>query len=131
MWYAGGVAYCTTMSFCLGPSGFLSGLSAWGICTLTPFCRRGVTTMKMISRTRQTSTSGVTLMSLCSFPRPPAPPIAMDRLLCAQLRASAAALDEVVDELVRGVGHLDLEPLDVVHEDVEHPHGGDGHEEAE
>src|SRR5262252_4694185 len=120
------------MSFCLGPSGFLSGLSAWGIWTLTPLWRRGVTTMKMINRTRQTSTSGVTLMSLCSLSRPPPPPIPMDLLLLrGQLSAGAATLDEVVDQLVRGVRHLDLEPLDVVHEDVEHPHGRDGHEEAE
>ena len=32
--------------------------------TSTPFCSIGVTTMKMISSTRQTSTRGVTLMSL-------------------------------------------------------------------
>src|SRR5262252_6265813 len=119
------------MSFCLGPSGFLSGLSAWGIWTLTPLWRRGVTTMKMIRSTRQTSTSGVTLMSLCSLSRRPPPPIPMEKLLRGELGARAAPFDEVVDELVRGVRHLDLEPLDVVHEDVEHPHRRDGHEEAE
>src|SRR6516165_10847042 len=87
--------------------------------------------MKMIRRTRQTSTSGVTLMSLCSLSRRPPPPIPMEKLLRGELRARAAPFDEVVDELVPGVRHLDLEALDVVHEDVEHPHGRDGHEEAE
>src|SRR5262252_3999092 len=119
------------MSFCLGPSGFLSGLSAWGIWTLTPLWRRGVTTMKMIRSTRQTSTSGVTLMSLCSLSRPPPPPIPMEKLLLGELSARAAPFDEVVDQFVRRVRHLDLEPLDVVHEDVEHPHRRDGHEEPE
>src|SRR5215472_9676688 len=131
MKYPGGVAYCTEMSFCFEFSGFLSGLSVWGIWTLTPFWRRGVTTMKMIRRTRQTSTSGVTLMSLCSLSRRPPPPIPMEKLLRGELGARAAPFDEVVDELVRRIRHLDLEPLDVVHEDVEHPDGRDGDEEAE
>src|SRR4030095_16106248 len=131
MKYCGGVAYWTEMSFCFEFSGFLSGLSACGIWTLTPFWSRGVTTMKMIRSTRHTSTRGVTLMSLCSLSRPPPPPMPMKRLLRGELSARAAPFDEVVDQFVRGIRHLDLETLDVVHEDVEHPHRRDGDEEPE
>src|SRR5215213_5141309 len=38
--------------------------TVFGRSTRTPACRIGVTTMKMMSSTRQTSTSGVTLISL-------------------------------------------------------------------
>src|SRR5581483_3468343 len=51
------------MASCFGPSGIFSGLAVSGSCTGTPFTIIGVTTMKMISSTRQTSTRGVTLMS--------------------------------------------------------------------
>src|SRR5438045_2020632 len=97
------------ISRCLLFSGFLSGLSALGIWTSTPFWSSGVTTMKMMRRTRQTSTSGVTLISLCSLSRFEPPPMAMEMLLCGERDAGAAPLDEVVDELVGRVGHLDLE----------------------
>ena len=39
-----------------------SEVETFGNCTGTPFTITGVSTMKMISSTRQTSTSGVTLM---------------------------------------------------------------------
>src|SRR4029079_11629414 len=48
-----------------------------------------------------------------------------------EVDSRSAPLDEVVDELRGGVGHLDLEALDLVREDVEKPHGRDGHEGAE
>src|SRR5713226_822035 len=43
----------------------------------------------------------------------------------------AAAQDEVVDELHRGVVHLDVEGFDLRGEVVVGPHGGDGHEKTE
>src|SRR5688572_7758760 len=51
------------MSTCLAPSGMGSGSSVCGSWTGLPSISSGVTTMKMISSTRQTSTSGVTLIS--------------------------------------------------------------------
>src|SRR6185295_17650370 len=93
-----------------------------------PFCSRGVTTMKMISSTRQTSTRGVTLMS----PRTPLVP-KMSALLARLGRniAGPLLLHEEVDQLRGGVRHLDLQALDPAGEVVEHPGGRDGHEEAE
>src|SRR5688572_165134 len=43
----------------------------FGRSTSTPCVISGAVTMKMISKTSMTSTSGVTLMSLTAFPRPP------------------------------------------------------------
>src|ERR1035441_2210960 len=54
----------TEMMSSLSDSGFLSGRSVCGSVTGLPFWSIGVTTMKMMRRTRHTSTSGVTLMSL-------------------------------------------------------------------
>src|SRR5262245_37993729 len=122
------------MSVCFEFSGFLSGLSVTGSWTSTPFWSSGVTTMKMMRRTRHTSTRGVTLMSLWSLSRPLAPPMPMGNSSCGSLRglgSRAAALDEVVDQLRGAVGHLDLEPLDLVHEDVEEPDRRNRDEEAE
>ena len=44
-------------------SGWASGFLALGRLTGTPYCSRGVTTMKMIRSTRHTSAKGVMLMS--------------------------------------------------------------------
>src|SRR3954470_16205571 len=79
--------------------------------------------MKMMRSTRQTSTSGVTLMS----PRAPGSAITLLRFLGSIL----LLLHKEVDQLGGGVGHLDLEPLELVLEQVEHPRGRDGHEETE
>src|SRR5678815_4411197 len=122
------------MRVCFEFSGFLSGLSVTGSWTSIPFWSSGVTTMKMMRRTRHTSTRGVTLMSLWSLSRLLAPPMPMRSSSCGSLRGlggRAAALDEVVDQLRGAVGHLDLEPLDLVHEDIEEPDGRDRDEQAE
>src|SRR5216684_2837102 len=100
-----------------------------------PLFNSGVTTMKMMRSTRQTSTSGVTLMSLWSLSRPPPPPIAIGlrppKRLGGANSCCAAPLDEVVEQLRGRVGHLDLEALDLVHEDVEKPDRRDRDEETE
>src|SRR5205814_5282675 len=125
------------MSFCFSFSGFFPGLSVVGSWIGIPFWRSGVTTMKMMRSTRQTSTSGVTLMSLWSLSRLLPPPIDMvfspRRLgrFHPDLDARAAPLDEVVEQGRGRVGHLDLEALDLVHEDVEEPDRRDRDEEAE
>jgi hypothetical protein len=49
----------------------IRGASAFGRSTLTPVVSIGAATMKMISNTNITSTSGVTLISLSALPRPP------------------------------------------------------------
>src|ERR1051325_494360 len=90
--------------------------------------------MKMMSSTRQTSTSGVTLMSpLTSSGLPPPAPNAMpSSALPRRLHPGARlVLDEVVDQLRRRVRHLHLEPVDLVEEVVVQPHRRDSHEEAE
>src|SRR5512140_2894404 len=107
-------------------SGFLSGRSVCGSMTGLPFCSIGVTTMKMMRRTRHTSTSGVTLMSLFMSCRPPklSIPIAVCSFdpshPCGKtLRGlGGLALHEVVDELGSRVRHLHLEALDLVQEEV-------------
>src|SRR5258708_5195981 len=145
--------------------GFFTACCPSGRRTSTPCCSMGVTTMKMISSTRQTSTRGVTLMSpLISSGLPPPAPNAMLSVLPLPLRPYSVVrcslfaarssttmkaslksartsggaylrlrrvLDEVVDELRGGVGHLHVEAIDLVEEVVVHPDGGNGHEEAE
>src|SRR5436305_1532270 len=107
-----------------------------GTSTSSPICRIGVATMKMMRSTRQTSTSGVTLMSpLTSSGLPPPAPNAIARLRLRPGRGGRYAgarlvLDEVVDELRRGVRHLHLEAVDFVQEVVVQPDRRDGHEEA-
>src|SRR3954466_9339395 len=109
---------------CFCPSGILSGCEVSGRVTATPFCNIGVTTMKMISSTRQTSTRGVTLMSLRTS-------LTSVGLLCLGSMLAPLALHEEVDQLGRGVGHLDLQPLENVGEVVEHPGRRNGDAEAE
>src|SRR5262249_22390204 len=104
-----------------------------GSWTATPFWSIGVMTMKMMSSTRQTSTSGAMLMAAFSLSRPVSIPMVWpsgEGTLRGQRDAGRAALDEVVDQLGRGVRHLDLEALDLVQEDVEHPDGEDGDDQA-
>src|SRR5688572_15391305 len=109
----------------LSASVISDGLCVFAISTLTPFCSIGVTTMKMISRTSMTSAIGVTLISAVTSPRPPPPPIPIVLPLVALL------FDEVIDQLRRGIRHLDRKGFDLVREDVVRPHRGNCHEESE
>src|SRR5579864_6825778 len=113
----------TEMVSCLLFSGIFSGTLVSGSATSMPFCSIGVTTMKMISSTRQTSTRGVTLIwLLTSWTR-----------FGLTWRGSIPdpLLHEEVDQLRGGVRHLHLQPLELVGEDVEHPGRRDGDAEAE
>src|SRR5215203_3397600 len=109
---------------CFWFSGILSGFEVSGSVTSTPFCNMGVTTMKMINSTKQTSTRGVMLMS---------PRTALTRLglLCLGSMLAPLALHEEVDQLGGGLLHLDLKTLQHVGEVVEHPGRRDGHAETE
>src|SRR6266496_3016422 len=125
-----------------GPSGRFSGFAERGIVAWKPAAMIGVTIMKMISNTSITSISGVTLMSALTAAFALAlvadRATGLRRLLRleflgedrpAELRPDA--LDQVIDQLFRGVGHLDGEEVDLGREVVVQPHGWDRHEEAE
>src|SRR4029079_95975 len=103
------------MVSCFWFSGIFVGSAVSGTMTFTPFWSMGVTTMKMIRSTRQTSTSGVTLMSLRMW---------LEVSIFLTCRGSIAVprlLHEEIDQLGRGVRHLDVQPVQLVGEVVEHP----------
>src|SRR2546425_9505289 len=125
-----------------GPSGRSSGFSERGIVAWKPAAIIGVTIMKMMSSTSITSINGVTLMS--AFTADLALALVTDRATglrrllrleflgedrAAELRADA--LDQVVDQLLRRVGHLDRQEVDLRGEIVVEPHGRDRDDEAE
>src|SRR5262249_49934725 len=119
----------------LSASCMSSGLLTLAISTVMPFCNMGVTTMKMISSTSMISAIEMTLGSdttgaACGFllvdDFMSFPPLGYGRLLLA-----AAAREEVVDQLHRGVVHFDVEGFDLVGEVVEGPHGRDGDKQTE
>src|SRR4029079_2723031 len=88
--------------------------------------------MKMISSTRQTSTNGVTLMSaLTALWLSVAKCLSPDACGMGGALLRPLLLDEEVDQLRRGVGHLHLEALEDVGEVVEQPRRRDGDAEAE
>src|SRR6058998_1071852 len=125
-----------------GPSGRSSGCSPRGIVAWKPAAMIGVTIMKMMSSTSITSISGVTLMSALTAALALAlvadRATGLRRLLSleflgedrpAELRPDA--LDQVVDQLLGGVGHLDGEKVDLGREIVVEPDGRDCDHEAE
>src|SRR5881409_2059099 len=117
-----------------GPSGRFSGFSERGMVAWKPAAMIGVTIMKMMSSTSITSISGVTLMSPLTADLALA--LVTDRatglgrfLRLEFLREDRAyelgadALDQVVDQLLRGIRHLDGEEVDLRGEVVVQPHG--------
>src|SRR5512134_1383428 len=125
----------------LSPSGRGSRFLPLGIVAWNPAAMSGVTIMKMIRSTSMTSIIGVTLMSAFTFELPALPvdmATAGHRLLGLEFlgedRAAdlgADVLDEAVDELLRGVRHLDRQVLDLGREVVVEPHGRNRDQEAE
>src|SRR5438552_1857037 len=123
------------------PSGRLSRFFPFGISALNPFAINGVTIMKMISSTSMTSIIGMTFGSDLTAVRPAEladVSTAAHRLLGLELlgedraaELAADALDEVVDELLRRVRHLDRQVLDLGGEVVVEPDRRDGDQEAE
>src|SRR5215213_4445426 len=113
---------------CFSVSGVFSGSSGTGRLIGTPFCSMGVTTMKMISSTRQTSTSGVTLMSEFS---PALVNLPAELCHCLRFIPGPRFLQEVDGHLRTRVRHLDGEAVDAVLEVVVRPDRRDGDEEAE
>src|SRR5512137_1231566 len=108
-----------------------SALTAWafacGRFTSTPCWMRGAVTMKMMSRTSITSTSGVTLIS----ERVWRPELDVERAK-ALVRGSAEEVSlHDVEEVVREVRHLAVQHPDLGDEVVVGDHRGDGGEEAE
>src|SRR4029077_19583382 len=116
-------AWIETVS-CPSRSGRVSGVRVSGRATFE--CERsGVTTMKMMSSTRQTSTSGVTLMSLLI------PAIESPNRPALRRMGLTSRLGEQVAQLRGDVVHLDPQARDAVGQDVEHPGGGNGDEKTE
>src|SRR4029079_11527302 len=123
------------------PSGRFSRLVPWGMVALNPFAISGVTIMKMIRSTSMMSIIGITWVSdlIAVVPAELTDvPTAAHRLLGLELlredraaELAADALDEVVDQLLRRVGHLDREVLDLGGEVVVEPHRGDRDHESE
>src|SRR6059036_4071278 len=125
-----------------GPSGRFSGFSERGIVAWKPAAMIGVTIMKMIRSTSITSISGVTLMSALTAAFALAlvadRATGLRRLLRleflredrpAELRPDA--LDQIVDQLLRRVRHLDGEEVDLGREVVVEPDRRNGDDETE
>src|ERR1051326_6371137 len=119
------------------PSGRLSRFFPFGISALKPLAISGVTIMKMISSTSMMSIIGMTFGSDLTAVWPATltdVATAAHRLLGLELlgedRAAefaADALDEVVDQLLRRVGHLDRQVLDLGGEVIVEPHRSEEH----
>src|SRR6476646_2903830 len=131
----------STTSF--SPSGLGSRFLPLGRVALKPAAISGVTIMKMIRSTSITSIIGVTLISDLTEV-PPAPPLPVDmataghRLLGLEFlgedrtpELAPHALDQVVDQLLGAVGHLDRQILDLGGEVVVRPHRRNRDHEAE
>src|SRR5881396_1836481 len=100
----------------------------------------GVTIMKMMSNTSITSIIGVTLMSALTGTRPLVTDRAtgLRRLLRLEFlgedrpaELATDALDEVVDQLLRRVGHFHREEVDLGREVVVEPHRRNRDEQTE
>src|SRR5512141_1102348 len=140
-------------------SGRRARVFAFGSSARKPAAMSGVTIMKMIRSTSMMSIIGTTFGSDLTDVRPALPvdmlmgryllsesvmpasashmAAAGNRLLRLELlredrpaELAADALDEVVDELLRRVRHLDRQVLDLGGEVVVRPHGRDGGHEA-
>src|SRR5574341_2240887 len=112
-------------SFCSSASTALARAS--GRFTSTPCWMSGAVTMKMMSSTSITSTSGVTLISLSVWRPEPLVPIAT---ALPPVRPEEVAPDDV-EEVVREVGHLAVEDPDLRGEVVVRDHRRDGREEPD
>src|SRR3954468_12498932 len=126
----------------LSPSGRGSRFFPFGSVALNPAAISGVTIMKMISSTSITSIIGVTLMSDLTAVPPALLPVDMatagHRLLGLEFlgedrtpKLAPHALDQIVDQLLGAVGHLDRQILDLSREVVVRPHRRDRDHEAE
>src|SRR5512136_2584578 len=113
-------AFTESTSFC--SSAFTGCAFAWGRFTSTPCWMRGAVTMKMMSRTSITSTSGVTLISLRVWR--PEPDVERAKALLRGGSAEEVALHDV-EEVVGEVGHLAVEDPDPGDEVVVGDDGGD------
>src|SRR5262249_19280502 len=108
------------------------GFGVFGTLTSGPFRICGAITMKMISSTSTTATSGVTLMDACILAPSPSRILVLLRVHRhlgdpVDLRR----LEETVHELGRGPIHLDVEILNPAREVVERGDGRDRDEDAQ
>src|SRR5215216_5283680 len=130
----------STTSF--SPSGRGSRFLPFGSVALNPAAMSGVTIMKMINSTSMTSIIGVTLMSALTADEPALLPVDMatagHRLLGLEFlgedrtpELAPHALDQIVDQLLGAVGHLDRQILDLGGEVVVGPHRGNRDHQTE
>src|SRR5437588_5968416 len=102
--------------------------------TSYPCSRSGTTTIKMISSTSTTSTSGVMLMAACILAGSPSRIgvflLVDDRHLAVRPH-DLRYLEQAVHELRRSPIHLDVEGLHHSREVIEGDHGRDCHEDAQ
>src|SRR3954454_7288008 len=125
----------------LSPSGRGSRFFPFGSVALNPAAMSGVTIMKMIRSTSMTSIIGVTLMSALTDDGPALPvdmATAGHRLLGLEFlgedrtpKLAPHALDQIVDQLLGAVGHLDRQILDLGGEVVVGPHRRDRDHQTE
>src|SRR5438132_7244843 len=123
-----------------GPSGRSSGCSPRGIVAWKPAAMIGVTIMQMMSSTSITSISGVTLMSALTADRALVTDRATGLLRLLRLEflgedrpaeLGPDGLEQVVDQLLGRVGHLDRQDVDLGRAGVVEPHGRDCYDQAE
>src|SRR5262245_37015622 len=123
------------------PSGRASRWVPFGIVALKPALMSGVTIMKMINNTSMMSIIGITLGDALTVVLPALAadmPMTAHRLLGLEFlgedraaKLAPHALDQVVDQFLRDIGHLDGEVLDLGGEVVVEPHRGNGHQQTE
>src|SRR5271170_5190279 len=113
----------TMMASSRSALGIFSAFSALAMFTGRPFCNIGVITMKMISSTSMMSAIGMTFGAAITG--------GAFGLYPMKLLLSAATGDEIVDQLHRGVVHLDVEGFHAIGEIVVGPHGRNGDQQTE
>src|SRR5690349_16703123 len=110
------------------------GFVVFGRLTSGPFRIWGAITMKMISSTSTTSTSGVMLMAACILAGSPSRIDRLPRLYLRRLNLrqhDLRDLEQVVHELGRSSVHLNVEILYLAREVVERADGRDRDEDSQ
>src|SRR5689334_15400853 len=114
------------------------GFVVFGRLTSGPFRICGAITMKMISSTSTTSTSGVTLMAACILPGSPSrigrpflfDPRCLDFIHFGVKLLELRYSEQTVHELGRNPIHLDVESFNLAREVVEGDDGGNCDEDT-
>src|SRR5262245_45369514 len=111
------------------------GFDVFGRLTSGPFRISGAITMKMISSTNTTSTSGVMLMDACILADSPSRMghLELRRLACRRLVLRCLGLryfEQAIHKLRRSTIHLNVESFDLAREMVERDDGRNRDEDS-